>query len=258
MFPRRPAARPPAGPRGSRDASPTPRRPRVGCRGKCATSARSATRATAPEVGRATRAGRPRRPARRRAWPPAASGGDAMGDGRVPGSISGATNVGRRPESTQPVDDRGVDVALDDDRAAVRWSLTQLAGGVGQRHADRVVAAGRPHSGGTSCASAPQASAANRWARLEGSRFRTDVDPLDFPREGREGSRPSPSAWMRSSSAPGPLVPRKCGSDPGRRAHIGDDGRRGTGLQSGLPRSDRIHGFRHKSAATRRPPHISR
>ena len=111
------------------------------------------------------------------------------------GSSSGATNRGRSPERIEPVDDRRVDVALDDDAVAA----------VREREADRVVAAGgavdqepaAPRAPGVGGEPLGELEGRPRW-------IRADVDPLD-PRgdveaqgrladrltEGGIGSRPA-------------------------------------------------------------------
>ena len=190
-------------PRGSRGGSPRPRRRPAGRRGRG--RPRPAPRSARRRRSRsARRASPPPRPARRRAPASSASG---VTQCAMPssGSISGATKVGRRPESTSP---------SMIEEWTLRWTTTRPRWGgpvasLPVAWARAMQIAWLPPEAPLTrnqLRCAPQASAASRWARWKG----VGSGPTSIPSMlGGTSWRiaASPSASIRPGSAPVPLWP---------------------------------------------------
>ena len=158
-------------------------------------------------------------------------GRDAVGDAEL--RIDLGRDEGRaQPGEHQPVDDRGVDVALDDHRPAVGRSGSQLPARVGEGHADRVVSAGGAVDQEPAALGAPglgrEALRALEWGRLG-----PDVDPLDAGRDVMEDGGLAEGVGQPGVGAgalvPGDVEPPRVRERRRRRV------RRGRGLRFGRP-----------------------
>ena len=142
-----------------------------------------------------------------------------MGDAELPVDLGGDE---RRPQTgeNEPVDRRGVDIALYHDPPAIRWPGGELAGRVGEAHADRVVSAGSSVDQEPATPGAPgvrgEALSALEWRRL-----RADVDPLDARRDIVEDGG-LPERCDQAGIGSGALVPRDV-EPPRVASHVRDD-----------------------------------
>ena len=132
-------------------------------------------------------------------------GRDAVGDAELGVDLRG-DECRPQPREDEPVDDRGVDVALDDDWAAVRRARCELARGMGQGHADGVVPARSSIDQKPAPLSSPGIGR-QALSALEGCWLRPNVDPLDAGRNVVEDGRLAEGLDQAGVGAR-PLVPR--------------------------------------------------